>query len=145
MMSASDPQRGFRRRIALQAGAAWALALLAAAWAWRVPVPAVAVPAMPAARVAAAVAAPPDPVAWNVDLWRPFPGEAPAAAPTTLRLYSILQRGDRLIAAIAAADAPDLAYVSDGDACHGYTVVRVEPGRVLLRGAAGELQLELGP
>ena len=149
MTSATDPYRRFQRRLLLQAGTCWFAVLLVAAWAWRVPAPAEPVlPAAPAGK-AAVTAKPPaiDPATWNVSLWRPFVDETPTvqASATAPKLYSILQQGDGLTAAIAPGPNAGLVYVKAGDTGNGFTVVRVEADGVVLLINGQEQRLGLGP
>lgn len=132
-------------------GACWIGVALAAAWAWRLPVivgPGIAtVPG----RTGTAPAPPPaiDAATWNVSLWRSFTNEAqPAAVQASAsapKLYSILQQGDGLTAAIAPAPAASLVYLKAGDTSHGFTVVRVEADAVVLLINGQEQRLGLGP
>lgn len=148
-MPATDPHHRFRRQLALQVAACWAVALLAGLWAWQAPVPPA--PTLPAAAATAggpaATAMAIDAAAWNVQLWRPFTDEAPSAAPSAplaLKLLSILQQGDGLTAAIDPGNNAGLAYVKAGDSCNGFTVVRVESDGVVVRIDGRERRLELG-
>lgn len=151
MTSAPDPHRRFQRMMALQAGACWILALLAAWWAWRVPVPAdpvLATTRSTRAATAPALASTIDTATWNTLLWQPFLDEAPvvaSATPSAFKLFSILQQGDGLTAAIAAGDQAGLLYVKAGDTGNGFTVVRVEANGVVLRVNGQEQRLGLNP
>lgn len=149
MTPATDPHARYRRRLALQAGACWLGALLAGTWAWRVPAVDPVPPATAPDRSAQAAPAPPaiDAAAWNVSLWRPFTDQAPPAqaSATAPRLYSILQQGDGLTAAIAPGPDAGLVYVKAGDTGNGFTVVRIEPDGVVLLINGQEQRLGLGP
>lgn len=137
--------------MALQVGASWLLALLAAVWAWRMPAPpeplvstARAGQAAPSTATATAI----DVATWNINAWRPFIDEAVSvapAAPSSIKLFSILQQGDGLIAAIAPGENAGLVYLKAGDTCNGFTVVRIEANGVVLRLNGQELRLGLGP
>ncbi|MEK7415631.1 MAG: hypothetical protein AAB263_20185 [Planctomycetota bacterium] len=150
MNSAIDPHRRFQRQVALQAGACWILVVLAVLWMWRVPT-AVApiVSAGPSAKIATgATATAINPAIWNINLWRPFTDEAPntvaSAAPMALKLFSIMQQGDGLTAAIDPGNNGGILYVKAGDVCNGFTVVRVEANGVVLRINGQEQRLGLG-
>jgi len=146
-----DPHRRFQRQTVLQVGGCGILALLVAVWAWKVPAPIGPVIAQSASTEPATVSTATTtitPDTWNVSLWRPFIDEAPAAvqaAPTTFKLYSILQQGDAFIAAITAGDNAGLSYVKAGDTGNGFSVVRVEANGVVLRINGQEQRLGLGP
>lgn len=146
MTPAPEPLHRFRRRLALQVAGCWLLAVLAGIWAWRVSPPDA--PDPPPLRPTATrtpAAAPAGADGWNVELWRPF-GDAPApaaAAPQAIKLFSILQRDDGLVAVLATADG--LVYAKAGDDCKGFAVVRVETGAATLRRDGQELRLELRP
>jgi len=150
MTPAIDPHRRFQRQIALQVGAGAVLLLLASWWAISAKSPVKSgVFTLPVATAQAAQAVTAiTPASWNVSLWRPFSDEAsaaPASPATALKLYSILQQGDGLIAAISIGDNAELAYVKAGDTCRGYTVVRVDADGVVLRLNGQEQRLGLGP
>ena len=151
MTPAIDPHRRFQRQVALQVSLCWIFVLFAAVWAWRVPVPTD--PTITAARSAKSVTAPTATTAinaaiWNVNLWRPFSGGDSSStlptAPMAIKLFSILQQGDGLSAAVAAGDNGSLQYVKAGDICGGATVVRVEANGVVLRINGQEQWLGLG-
>jgi hypothetical protein len=150
MTSATDPHRRFLRQQALMAGLCWIVVALAAAWAWRVP--ALTEPALTAVpdRTGTAPAPPPaiESAIWNVSLWRSFTNEAPVAvqaSATAPKLYSILQQGDGLTAAIAPGPNAGLVYLKAGDSSDGFTVVRVEADGVVLLINGQEQRLGLGP
>lgn len=151
MPSATDPHQRFLRRQALLVGACWIGVALVAAWAWRLPVLADSVIATAPVRTGTAPLQPPaiDAATWNVRLWRPFTDEAhPVAVQASAsapRLYSILQQGDGLIAAIAPSPSAALVYLKAGDISHGFTVVRVESDGVVLLINGQEQRLGLGP
>lgn len=132
-------------------GACWLVVALVAAWAWRLPVLADPVIATVPGRTGTAPAQTPaiEVATWNVSLWRPFTSEAQPvtvqASASAPKLYSILQQGDGLTAAIAPAPAAALVYLKAGDMSHGFTVVRVEADGVVLLINGQEQRLGLGP
>ena len=151
MTSASDPHQRYQRRTLQQVIAGGVVAVLAALWAWRVPAPADTT--ITALRSTKPVATPVatgtiDPTRWNVTLWRPFADEVPDAGPASpkaFKLFSIMQQGDGLTAAIAAGDDGALLYVKAGDSGPGFSVVRVEATSVVLRINGQDQRLGLGP
>lgn len=132
-------------------GACWLGVALVAAWAWRLPVLAGPVIAAAPGRTGTAPLQPPaiDAAIWNVSLWRPFTDEAQPVAvqdsASAPKLYSILQQGDGLTAAIAPSPNAALVYLKAGDVSHGFTVVRVERDGVVLLINGQEQRLGLGP
>jgi hypothetical protein len=151
MPSATDPLQRFLRRHTLMIGACWIGVALAALWAFRLPVlvdPVIAT--VPGGNVTIPAKPPAIDVAtWNVGLWRPFSNESQPVAvqpsATAPKLYSILQQGDGLTAAIAPAPTAGLVYLKAGDTSHGFTVVRVETDGVVVLINGQEQRLGLGP
>lgn len=151
MPSTTDPHQRFLHQQVLIVGACWIGVALAAAWAWRLP--ALADPAITSvpARTGTVPVPPPaiDVATWNVSLWRSFANEAQPvavqASASAPKLYSILQQGDGLTAAIAPAPTAGLVYLKAGDISHGFTVVRVESDGVVLLINGQEQRLGLGP
>ena len=132
-------------------GACWIGVAFAAVWAWRLPVLADPVITTVSGRTSTTPAQPPaiEVATWNVSLWRPFTNEvqtvAVQASASAPKLYSILQQGDGLTAAIAPEPTAGLVYLKAGDTSHGFTVVRVEADGVVLLINGQETRLGLGP
>ncbi len=147
MTPTADPRR--RMAIALAATAASAVIGVAMAAMWAVGAPALppmAPMSLPEPSLAPAATPPVDAQAWTVTLWRPLvDAPAPAAAASApLKLFSILRRGDELIAALDA-DQAGLIYARAGDVVNGCRIDAVEARAVVLIHGDQRQRLELAP